>query len=321
MTQKVDVGRSTPAAIHNWHPVSYRRITRAHDEWPPGLSELGSLEPPRALHVYGRNLPLQRPCVAIVGTRRPSIAGLEAAEDIGRALAEAGFAIISGLAIGIDAMAHKAALESGGHSVAVIGCGADLNYPKRNEILRRRLDEDGSVVSEYELGVPPRPHHFPARNRVIVGLSQAVVVVEGAERSGALITGRLALEANRAVFAVPGSRRNPAAWAPNELIRTSQACPVTDPRHIFEELAPDLAWEEKDHGVGDLALDPHDAEVLCTLDDAPTAPDRIHAVLGISPGQLSLSLARLEIRGLATVCASGYLVTRTGARARARLSS
>ena len=168
-------------------------------EWPARLSELGPHRRPAALHAEGEGLRSELPFVAVVGTRRPTGAGVEAAERIARGLAEAGWVVVSGLAVGIDAVAHRAALDAGGTTVAVLGCGLDVAYPARNVALRRRIAEQGTVLTEYPAGTRPARRNFPERNRIIAGLCLGAVVVEGSLRSGAMVTARLALDMNRSV--------------------------------------------------------------------------------------------------------------------------
>jgi DNA processing protein len=300
--------------------MNTRMITPADAEWPSTLNELGPERPPEALFLAGLPLAVEGRPVAVVGARRPTIAGVEAAERIAGGLAEAGFTIISGLAIGIDAVTHEAALRAGGYTVAVLGCGLDLGYPRRNLELKSRIEKRGTLVTEYPAGTPPLARHFPQRNRIIAGLAAGVVYVEGGAKSGGRITARLALEANRAVFAVPGSIRNPLAEGPNELIRTCQATLVGDVRHVLEELAPSLVWEEPvDLGVGpkEIILEESEARVLCFLDDTPVTPDRICAQLDLSAGAVALAAARLEVRGLIVRRAHGYMISTAGSRARA----
>ena len=311
--------RATPPPLSDWRPFNRRVLTSSSDEWPESLNELGPLPPPSEIYVYGAPIDATKNAVAIVGTRRPTIAGIEAAEHFAARIAEASFIVVSGLALGIDAIAHRAALDAGGQTIAVIGCGANLNYPKRNEQLRRRIDAGGTIVSEYREGTPPLPHHFPMRNRIIVGLCRAVLVIEGGQGSGALITARAGIDANRDVFAVPGSRRNPAAFAPNELIRTCQATAVTDASHVFEELAPVLIWSEGVARAAPVQLDEPDAGVLMLLDDAPLSPDTIVRRLGLPQGEVALALSRLEVRGLAVRGFRGYQITGAGARVRERI--
>jgi DNA processing protein len=277
------------------------------------------LDPPTVLHVIGKPLSEAVTSVAVVGARKATAAGLEAATAIARGLAEAGCTVVSGLAVGIDAAAHQAALAAGGHTIAVVGAGLDVNYPTTNERLRRAIKTRGSVVSEYELGTPPYASNFPARNRIVVGLCSAVVVVEGTMRSGALITARLALDANRAVFAVPGSFRNVMADGPNELIRTCQAGLVTKVDHIFEELAPNLVWRDRVDSITPRPpdIEPVELDVLYLMDDTPQTTDRVAYQGGLRSGEVSLALSRLEIRGLVIRQRTGFVISASGARARA----
>jgi DNA processing protein len=304
--------------------MNRRVITPPSDEWPPQLTELGPERPPDHLFVDGIRLDARSPMVAVVGARRPTVAGIEAATKLASGLAQGGFTVVSGLAVGIDAVAHKAALDSGGRTVAVLGCGLDVEYPSRNRALKRRIIECGTVVTEYPNGTPPHARHFPQRNRLIAGLAAGVVYVEGAEKSGGRITARQALDANRAVFAVPGSVRNPLGAGPNELIRTSQAALVTDVSHIFEELAPGLVWDrpwEPALEGREVALDEAEAQVLGFLDDVPTPSDRICTGLEVSSGRLALTLARLEVRGLVTRRPTGYEISSAGSRLKAGLAA
>lgn len=302
-----------------WKPLDLRRIAPGHCEWPDRLSELGPHPSPKRLSVAGKTIDVAARAIAVVGSRRPTAAGIEAAEQIARGLAESNFVVVSGLAIGIDAVAHRAALDAGGHTIAVIGGGMDLNYPERNERLRYEIDDRGTVVSEYAEGEPPRRYHFPHRNRIIVGLCEAVVVVEGSIRSGALISARIGLDANRQVFAVPGSIRNPYATGPNQLIRLSQATAITCVDDIFEELAPDLVYK----GAGAVPigappnLDETELDVLEVLDDAPVTCDFVAKQLAQPRGSVALALSKLEIRGMAIRQRGAYLLTRTGASVRA----
>ena len=301
--------------------MNRRTMTPRDDEWPARLSEIGPHSVPRSLNLEGRELDCAQKSIAVVGARRPTAAGIEATEALVRPLAEAGFTIISGLAIGIDAAAHRAALRSGGYTIAVLGTGLDVDYPARNSRLRDDIRRKGTLVSEYRDGTQPRPHHFPARNRIVAGLSAGVIVVEGTLKSGALITARLALDSNRSVWAVPGSFRNRNAEGPNELIRTGQAALVTDVNQILEELAPDLVWNEEGGGgaIGPTSLGDEERSILEVLDDAPLPLERICMMTDLLPGKAALGVSRLEVRGLATRRFDGYEVTGSGARLRSVL--
>jgi len=224
--------------------------------------------------------------------------------------------VVSGLALGIDAIAHAAALSAGGHTVAVLGCGVDQTYPMENGPLRARIERAGTLVSEYPPGTLSRPFHFPQRNRIIAALCKGVVVVEGNERSGALITARYALDAGREIYAIPGSVRNPVAAGPNELIRRGEAALVTSPEHVFGDLAPSMIWSD-DHEKGARVVNDVEAAVLYECDDELTPMGRITSNLPHSAGEVALALARLEARGFVVKRRGGYELTSAGFRARA----
>lgn len=192
-------------------------ITLGDPRYPAAL--VHSPDPPLVLHVEGDDRILDRPVVAIVGSRHASRLGMNSAREFAQELSHAGCAIASGLAMGIDAAAHEGALQGDGGTIAVLGCGVDVVYPKRNRDLHERVRDRGILVSEYSLGTPAIQHHFPQRNRVIAGLSRVVVVVEAAMRSGSLITARLAAEAGREVLAVPGPLNSPLSSGCHWLIK------------------------------------------------------------------------------------------------------
>ena len=193
--------------------------------------------PPLALFVAGDPALAWHPSVAVVGSRAPSAGGRDNAAAFCRAFARSGLSVVSGLAAGIDAAAHQAALDAGGLTVAVLGCGIDRAYPARNRALCERIARAGAVVSEYPPGTPARAWQFPARNRIVAGLALGTLVAEAAMRSGALITARLAADAGREVFAFPGSIHNPKARGCNRLIRSGAAL-VESPDEVVQALAP-----------------------------------------------------------------------------------
>lgn len=203
--------------------------------FPPSLLEVPN--PPLALFVAGDPSLAWRPSVALVGSRSPTPGGRALAARFAGCFVEAGLAVTSGLAAGIDAAAHQATLEAGGCTVAVIGTGPDRAYPDSHARLQARIAAEGVVLSEYLPGTAARPGHFPARNRLVAGLALATVVVEAAQRSGALITARLAAEAGREVCALPGSVLNPRAAGCHRLIREGAAL-VERPEEVLELLAP-----------------------------------------------------------------------------------
>lgn len=300
--------------------MNRRRLVPGGDGWPSHLSHPGLEPTPRCLYAEGDALPPREQCIAIVGTRRPTTSGIEIASRFARAFAESDLVVVSGLAIGIDSVAHRAALGAGGFTIAVLGCGLDVCYPKRNATLRREIPARGTVVTEYEDGTAPHKQNFPARNRIIAGLASAVVVVEGGPQSGALITAGYAADAGRDVFAVPGSPLNAASSGPNELIRKG-ATLVTEPRQVFEDLAPQLVWRDA-YSPGDRGPELSEAEgrVLTALDAVPATMDRIAKAVDRPEGEVSLCLAKLQLRGLARRARTGgFEITEAGGRRAGRL--
>ncbi|MQB00603.1 MAG: DNA-protecting protein DprA [Actinobacteria bacterium] len=297
-----------------------RVITRGDPEWPVHMDEIGGLPPPEQLYVRGKPIDPSRAAVAIVGTRRATVAGLDAAASIAAAVVREGWIVVSGMARGIDAAAHRAALEAGGSTVAVLGTGVDICYPPRNTALYDAIGQTGTLISEYPDGTPSARWNFPRRNRIIVGCVPAggpVVVVEGGVKSGALITARYAIDASREVFAVPGSYRNAMAAGPNELIRSGQAALVASPDHLFEALEVQLHSRSVPSAMPAVdGLSPFQKRLLLLMDDVSTTPSRLQVESGIAWSELSPALASLEIRGLVSKRISGYEVTASGARAR-----
>ena len=224
------------AADLAWLAVPGHRLLRCTDaDFPPQLEHIP--QPPAALFVVGDAAALLYPQVAVVGARAASAGGLTHARTFARALAQAGLAITSGLADGIDAAAHAGALEVGGLTLAVMGTGPDLVYPRKHQALAQRIAAHGALVSEFPPGTAARPDHFPRRNRLIAGLSLGTLVVEAGLRSGSLITARLAAEQGREVFALPGSIGNPLARGCHRLIRDGARL-VEGAAEIVETLAP-----------------------------------------------------------------------------------
>jgi len=196
-------------------------LTQDQTQYPAILKQIA--DPPIVLFAKGALPRLEQPALAIVGARHATADGLEHASDFASALARQGWCVISGLAQGIDAAAHRGALQAGltgGGTIAVLGTGADVVYPRNHaELVRRILAEGGLIISEFPLGTPARPHHFPRRNRIVAGLSHGVLVVEAALKSGSLLTARLAIEMDREVFAIPGSIHSPLSRGPHALIQ------------------------------------------------------------------------------------------------------
>jgi DNA processing protein len=268
----------------------FRFLGRSEPEYPALLRELH--DPPAGLFLRGaaaREL-LLRPAVAIVGARSCSSYGAQVARLLGRELAGAGLVVVSGLARGVDGEAHRGALEAGGVTVAVLGCGIDRDYPAAHASLASAISENGLVVSEYAPGVEPVPWRFPARNRIIAGLSAAAVIVEARERSGALITADFALEAGREVFAVPGEITSSLSAGTNALLRLG-ATPLTSTADVLEALGiavPEMQMPE----VGG-----HAAAVLRVLADRPAGADELVHTTGLDAAAVATALAELELAG------------------------
>jgi DNA processing protein len=241
---------------------------------------------------------LSRPAAAIVGTRSCSPYGAQVARRLGRELAAAGATVISGLARGIDAEAHRGALEAGGPTVAVLGCGIDRDYPRAHSALARRVAEVGLLVSEYEPGIEPAPWRFPARNRIIAGLAQATVIVEARAKSGALITADFALEDGRDVFAVPGEITSALSRGTNELLRLG-AAPLIEPVDVLAVLGLEEAPARHS-----LRLSTQASRVRELLADRSASVDELVARSGLAADAVAAALVELELAGEA-VCAEG----------------
>ena len=264
-------------------------------------------DPPPALYVRGDGEPelFARRAVAVVGARACSPYGSQVARRLGRELAAAGLVVVSGLARGIDGEAHRGALEAGGITVAVLGCGIDRDYPASHAQLSRRIEERGLVVSEYEPGVEPAPWRFPARNRIIAGLSEAVIVVEARERSGALITADFGLDEGREVFAVPGEITSSLSAGTNALLKLG-AAPLTSPQDVLDALGIERA-----DGVG-AAVDvsPHATRVFELVREAPAGADELAARGTLDSGAVSIALTELELAGLVAAADGVYRVAK-----------
>jgi len=202
-------------------------------EYPQSLLQI--YDPPVMLYVRGDMGILNSPSLSIVGTRRPTVYGTQMAERIGRDLASRGLTIVSGLARGIDAIAHQGAMAAGGRAIGVLGTGIDVCYPKENKKLYEKVLERGAIISEFPTGSHPAPENFPVRNRIIAGMPLGVVIVEGKQYSGSLITARLAMEFGREVFGVPGNVTQEVSFAPNLLIKQGAKL-VTNAEYVIEEL-------------------------------------------------------------------------------------
>jgi DNA processing protein len=287
-----------------WNDVDYPQLLR---EIP---------DPPMALYVLGDRSVLVRPQVAIVGSRNCSPAGRENAHDFARALAQAGLAITSGLALGIDGAAHRGALDAGGVTLAVTGTGLDRVYPARHRDLAHAIAESGALISEFPLGTSPRPENFPIRNRLISGLALGTLVVEAALQSGSLITARLALEQGREVFAVPGSIHSPLARGCHALIRQGAKL-VETARDVLEELGPlaQVALDNASATSGSGVALPADAALLLECLGFDTlSVDTLVERSGLTAEAVSSMLLQLELQGLVAAVAGGRFQRIAGSR-------
>ncbi|GAC1355776.1 MAG: DNA-processing protein DprA [Herpetosiphon sp.] len=270
-----------------------RIVSRADSGYPTLL--LQTPGPPPLLYFRGTLAPSDRWAIAIVGTRKPSVYGLEVTRMLARDLAAAGVTVVSGLALGIDAAAHAAALQAGGRTIAVLGSGVDQLSPQANQRLGEAVIGQGAVISEYPLGTVPAPANFPPRNRIISGLSLGVVVVEAGTKSGALITVEFALEQGRDVFAVPGSIFSQRSLGTHRLLRNG-ATLVTGAADILDAL--NLQDSPVQQALTVAVPDtPAEAALLRLVEAEPRHIDAIGRGTGLSPAEVSATLAMLELKG------------------------
>jgi len=285
--------------------------------YPARLKEI--FDPPPVLFARGRIELLEELALGVVGTRRPTAYGVAAAGRLAKDLAGAGLAIVSGMARGIDTAAHKAALEAGGGTLAVFGCGVDEIYPSENRKLAERIASEGLILSEFPMATPAYPQNFPIRNRIIAGISAGVLVVEGGEYSGSAITAKLAAEQNREVFAVPGNITSKMSWGPNLLIKQGAKLVqewndvvvelrAEDRRRLAERCRKQLNLQENCTGE---SSGPSPASINCGPEgvgrvilsrlkpDSPLSLDSLVETLGgTPPSEIIAALFELELAGL-----------------------
>jgi DNA processing protein len=313
--------RAAIARARAWFAAPRHRLLAWHDaDYPALLRRIAA--PPLMLFVAGDAALLWHPSVAVVGSRAPSAGGADNAFAFARAFASSGLAVASGMAAGIDTAAHAGALSAGGATIAVLGCGPDVPYPRSNIALHARIEAHGAVVSEHAPGTPAHASNFPSRNRIIAGLSLGTLVVEAALRSGALITARQAGESGREVFALPGSIHNPMARGCHRLLRDGAAL-VEDPREVVQALGPVAAslaealrgrlgdgpggLSEEDPGASGaasdaaglpcLSPDPDYQRLWRALGHDPTGMDALVSRTGLTTARLSSMLLLMELEG------------------------
>jgi len=271
-------------------------ITIQDENYPKMLKYID--DPPVVLFCKGR-IDAEAVCVGVVGSRRASPYGMDMARRISRELAEHNVTVVSGMARGIDSRAHTGALEGGGKTIAVLGCGTDIAYPPENRELMERICSTGAVLSEYLPGTKPVPYNFPARNRIISGLSQCIVIVEANEKSGSLITADFALEQGREVFAVPGNINSACSAGTNRLIKEGARI-ITNTGDILEELKISYNsghWFNSKKGLSGTKLGNEEKSIAQRLLKGPAHIDAIAADCGINAQLASSLLVMLELSG------------------------
>jgi DNA processing protein len=283
-----------------------RLLTWDEPEYPRRLREI--YDPPTLLYVRGNVELLSRHLISIVGARRPTPYGNQMAERLGRDLADRGLVIASGLARGIDSSAHKGALSSPtGATIGVLGCGIDVVYPKENKKIFAEIEKRGAIISEFPMGTFPAPQNFPIRNRIIAGMALGVVVVEGAQYSGSLITARLAMEFGREVFGVPGNATQPSSFGPNQLIKQGAKL-VTGWEDVVEELPTPVraellpvetasAEERAELVQQNLAPTERPLYELLSLDESRHV-DELVELSGLTSSEVLAALFDLELKGV-----------------------
>jgi DNA processing protein len=276
--------RAGVRAIH-WHDPTY----------PPRLKEI--YDPPPVLFLRGRLLPEDERSVAVVGTRKATAYGREAATTITADLARSGVTIVSGLARGIDSVAHRAALDTGGRTIAVLANGLDIVYPPEHKTLAREIEERGALLSEHPLGTRPEARHFPRRNRIMSGMTLGTLVVEAGDVSGALWTVSHALEQNREVFCIPGSIFSPASRGTNKLIQEGAKL-VLDYKDVLEELNLTAVAHQMEMRAITQPVDDTETLLLGCIPHEPIHIDEVRRRSGLPIAVVSSTLAMMELKGL-----------------------
>jgi DNA processing protein len=302
--RRLDWDRRVSAELDRAGDLGVDLVTIDHPSYPPRLRRI--YNPPPILYVKGSLCPEDEAAAAMVGTRRPTEYGRATARRMGSELAGLGVTVVSGGAIGIDAEAHQGALDGGGRTIAVLGCGVDVRYPRTHHRLFEQTARSGAVISEFPLGTAPQPGHFPLRNRVIAGLSLAVVVVEAAEKSGALITARLALEQNRDVLAVPGQAGGPQSRGANALLKNGARLVETG-RDVYDEIEPQLerrpriaepAARQQPPEASPPGLSEEELAIWDAMGDEATHVDPLCRLLGWPMPRLAAALLNMELKGV-----------------------
>ena len=280
--------------LERLNEAGVRAIPRLHSAYPSRLREIA--DPPPVIYVRGTLSPQDEWALALVGTRRATAYGRQAAGELTRDLATNGVTVVSGLARGIDTIAHRAALDAGGRTIAVLANGLDTVYPPENRGLASEIAEAGALISDYPLGTKPRAEFFPRRNRIMSGVSLGTLVVEGDVKSGAMITARFAAEQNREVFAVPGSIFAPQSRGPLSLIRDG-ATPVASVEHVLEALNLTMIGAQMDFGRAAPPASEDERALMEVLTREQRHVDEVVRDSGLAAARVSATLALLELKG------------------------
>ena len=285
LDEELDRVRAHGYQVLTWESEGYPRRLRDIDASPP------------VLYVDGDLVPNDEWAIAVVGTRGPSSYGKEMTRRLAGALAEGGITVVSGLALGVDGIAHRAALDAGGRTVAVLGSGIDVIYPGRHRALAEAVVRSGAVVSDYPLGTKPDGGNFPARNRIISGLALGTLVTEAGERSGSLITLRYALEQGRECFAVPGNALARTSWGTNGAIQRGEAKLATCVQDILEELNLNMVVQQRQ--VREIIPETEDERLLLRcLGAEPVHIDEVVRRSGLPTASVSSTLCMMELKGM-----------------------
>jgi DNA processing protein len=307
--------REPEAEWKNLKKNGVRMLCRQEEDYPANLAQVP--DAPAVLFIRGEVLARDLASIAVVGSRSASPAGMLFAEKLSADLAACGLTVVSGLALGIDSAAHRGALRARGRTLAVLGCGLDVNYPSPNFDLRDQIARTGALVTEFVAATPPSSGNFPTRNRIISGLSLGVVVVEAAERSGSLITARMALEQGREVFAVPGPAQSLRSRGAHRLIRQGAKL-VENAEDVLEEIRPLLRRNPSLLPAAKVQTEPKreppdSAEqtiLLKSLDTAPKHIDEIAKETNLSMQQAAALLLELELKGFVSQLPGKYFIAR-----------
>ena len=308
-----DQWQAVEAELEHLAGLNARLVTQTESEYPERLRQIH--DPPPFLYIRGRFTSQDDLAIALVGARTASTYGRKMARELAHELAGCGVCVVSGLARGIDSEAHQAALEAGGRTIAVLGSGLDVMYPREHIALAERIAESGAVVSEFSFGSQPEAGNFPYRNRVISGISLGTVVVEATEKSGSLITAQCALDQNREVFAVPGPVTASRSRGPHRLIKDGAKL-VESIDDILSEIAPALARKDRDEkneiSVPVVPLEPDEERVFQLFPEEAVHVDTLITGSRLAPARVLEVLLGLELKGIVTQQPGMYFIATTG---------